>query len=126
MNHVPVLLVSLALLFSSACGAGGSQNPLAGNWTEVRALDAPAMTLSFDAESDQMMVHGRPQADGTHSHAMGTYVFDANTGTVTVTGRILEGVDQEVWKGTVTSEGLELAGADTKLAFRPGSDPHGH
>ena len=126
MKNVHLLLVFLALLISSACGADRAQNPLAGNWTEVRSGDAPAMTLSFDADSDKMLVHGRPQVDGTHSHAAGTYVVDTNTGTVTVTGRILDGVDQEIWTGTVTAEGLELAGADTKLSFRKGSDPHGH
>lgn len=126
MKRLKLLVTTLALIIISSCGSEGLQNPLAGNWVEVRAGDAPAMTLSFDAGSDKMLVHGRPQADGTHSHASGSYVLDANTGTVTVKARILDGLDQALWTGPLTSAVLELAAADTKLSFRKGADPHGH
>jgi len=119
------LHLSLSALFLlAACGGGGS--PMAGNWSEVRDGDKPGMTLTFDGYSDKMSVHGRPQEDGTHTHPKATYTFDAETGALTVTGRILDGDKAESWSGRLADNGFELKGGETTLKFVKGGAAHGH
>ena len=118
-----VILSVLSLLLLVSCG---SSNPLAGNWSEVMPGGKPGMTLTFDGSSDKMSVHGRPQQDGSHSHPKATYRFDERAKTVTVSGRILDGTKAETWTGTVAGDAMELAGADMKLKFQRGGEPHGH
>ena len=122
MKFIGALAV-LSLLMLSSCG---SSHPLAGNWSEVMPDGKPGMTLTFDGSSSKMAVHGRPQQDGSHSHPKATYTFDGQAKTVTVTGRIVDGVKDETWTGKVDGDVMELAGADIKLEFRRGGQPHGH
>ncbi len=121
-----VVVSALLLLLAPACGSGAASHPLAGNWSEVLPEGQKGMTLTFDGESEKMVVHGRPQADNTHSHPKATYRYDAASQAVTVTGRILDGDKADSWKGAVAGDVLELAAADTKLRFQRGGKPHGH
>ena len=126
MNALRRVVVSTLLVLVAACGPGASAHPLAGNWAEVVPEGQKGMTLTFDDDSEKMVVHGRPQADGTHAHPKASYRYDAASKTLTVTGRILDGAKADSWIGTVAGDAFELAGADTKLTFQRGGKPHGH
>lgn len=116
----------LALLSVSACGDGRPKSPMAGNWSEVLPGDEPGMTLTFDGYSEKMSVHGRPQADGTHTHPKATYRFDEQTKALTVTGQILDGDKGASWAGTVAGDGFQLVSGETTLTFQRGGKAHGH
>ena len=126
MKTVRFVVASALLLLAAACGSGGASHPLAGNWSEVLPEAQKGMTLTFDGESEKMVVHGRPQADNTHTHPKATYRYDAASKAVTVTGCILDGNKADSWTGVVAGDVLELASADTKLKFQRGGKPHGH
>ena len=113
-------------LFLAACGVDGPKSPMAGNWSEVLPDGTPGMTLTFDGYSDKMSVHGRPQADGTHTHPKATYAYDEATQALTVTGQILDGDKGASWRGKVVEGGFELVAGATTLKFERGGEAHGH
>lgn len=118
-----LLLLVAGLGCLAACGG----HPLAGNWRQDTGGDTPGMTLSFDADSDRIMVHTAPTgADGHHDHVDGTYTFAQDSGAVTVRAFLLGNDQPGTWTGTLAGERLELGAADTRLAFTKGGDPHGH
>ena len=125
MKKLTLLTVPVVLALAG-CSAKVPPGPMAGNWSEVLPDGKHGMTLTFDGYSDKMSVHGRPQEDGTHTHPKATYTYDLKTKTLVVSGRILDGANADSWTGTVEGDHFELAGADTKLKFQKGGEPHGH
>lgn len=125
MKSFSALAFSASVLLT-ACGPDVPPSPMAGNWSEVLADGGHGMTLTFDGYSKKMSVHGRPQADGTHTHPKATYRFDDATGALVVTGRILDGDKGDSWQGTVKGDGFELVSGATTLRFERGGKAHGH
>lgn len=122
------MLALPALLAFAGCSAPeeGPKSPLAGNWSEVLPDDKPGMALTFSHDGTKVSVHGRPQADGTHTHPKATVEFDEKTMALTIQGKILDGDKADTWTGKLAGDGFVLKGDKTKLKFKQGGKPHGH
>ena len=112
------------LLFAACSSDEGS--PVAGNWKQVTGTNKDGATISFDGYSDKLNVHLAPNADGTHGHAHGTYIYDEATKSITVKAAVLVGSKEDTWTGSVDGTIMELGAADTKLRFEQGGKPAGH
>jgi hypothetical protein len=111
-----------ALLVLAAC----SDHPLAGSWNQHTGADAEGMSLEFQTDGDEIMVHTAPDASGHHEHVHGTYTFDAASGALTVNAALIGDDKAKSWTGKLNGDKLELGAADTKLTFEKGSAAHGH
>jgi hypothetical protein len=112
-------LFAVPLLLFAACGG----NPLAGCGWHAQAVQAPVkkLVLEFDDKTDRTLAHIE---DPDHRHADGHYTFDAATGAVTVTSKLLGDGKAETWSGKLVGESLELAGGSDTLKFVKGVKPH--
>lgn len=132
--HSLLALTLLSIL--AACGSDAATNStapkssatgsLAGHWNQDVSADAHGMTIEFDSESDKLIVHTAPDADGGHEHLSGTYTLDAESKAVTVRCALLGTGKGDVWKGTVDGEHLTVTSGETKLTFHKGDSPHEH
>ncbi|MCA8965548.1 MAG: hypothetical protein H6838_20705 [Planctomycetes bacterium] len=119
---------TLALIVSSFlfAGCGHDHHPLEGGFSQQVAGDGEGMHVEFDLESNKLLVHTAPDADGHHDHVDGTYTFDAATGAVTVNALLMGGKKPGTWTGKLTGDDLELSAGTDKLSFRRGGEAHGH
>ena len=73
---------TLALIVSSFLFAGcGDHHPLEGGFSQQVAGDGEGMHAEFDLESNKLLVHTAPDADGHHDHVDGTYTFEGSSKT---------------------------------------------
>jgi hypothetical protein len=119
-------LLQFALLSTLvACGSdAGAASALSGHWSQETGTEKKGMTLEFDAQSDKLIVHTAPDADGGHDHLDGTYTLDAKTGNVTVRCKLVGEGKGDVWQGKLDGDRLSLSAGETSLEFRKGEDPH--
>ena len=118
IRQLPMLAV---FALAAACG---SDNPLAGNWSQDTGTDAEGMMLSFDGKSDKLQVHTAPDAEDHHDHISGTYVFDAASKAVTVNASLMGADKAASWSGQLDGDSLEIGAADTRLKFKRGGTAH--
>jgi hypothetical protein len=121
MSLRPTLLFSLFVL--TACSA---DHPLAGNWSQITGSDKPGVTLAWNGDGSQLVVHGAPRAGGGHDHPKVTSTFDAAAKTLTIQGALLGPGQPESWTGALTADRIELSSGATKLQFQRGGQPAGH
>jgi hypothetical protein len=118
------LLLTLAACDSEAKSPGVSPGVIAGHWSQETSSDQKGMTLEFDDESDKMIAHTAPDADGAHDHLHGTYSFDKAAGAVTVRCELSGKGKGDSWSGKLEGDALTLTAGASTLRFRRGTDPH--
>lgn len=106
-----------ALLLLAACGGG---HPLAGGWHEHTGA-GHGFQFEFDPKSNQLEVHTRPRADGTHDHVAGTYTLDGQNLAVEWT----DGGKKVALRGTLDGDAIVLSGEGfEKLQLERGAAGH--
>jgi hypothetical protein len=113
-----VLTTFLCLL--PALGAC-SKHPLHGGWQQ-HVVSGSGRSFDFDPDSNKLLVHGVPGADGTHPHYDGTYRLDGTMLAVEWT----EGGTKFQWSGELRGDALEFRTDDGKVEFHRGAAEHGH
>lgn len=123
------LKLLIPMFLFAACTSEAAEepkHPLADSWVEQRADGTTGMTIQFDTETADIMVHTAPREDGSHDHLDGSYTFDETTSAVSVKSKLAGAKGPEEWKGKLVSGVLTLSSADGKgkFEFKVGEAAH--